>query len=112
MDQLGNLENASHGKLATYIIIQIVYGLEIIMKFNRSLDKDENLDEANEILRNIAKSIAQNEKLDSHKSEIDKCFCTCYRNDYPTENIDNAWDAIKMYYKLVHNASQQIKIQK
>ena len=72
MDQLGNLENASHGKLATYIIIQIVYGLEIIMKFNRSLDKDENLDEANEILRNIAKSIAQNENLDSHKSEIDK----------------------------------------
>ena len=112
MDQLGNMENAAHGKLATHIVIQIVYGLEMIIKFNRSLDEDESLDEANRTLRNVVKSVAQNENLDNHKSEINKCFCTCYRDDYPTENFNNAWDAIEMYYKLVRNINQQIKIQK
>ena len=112
IDQLGNMEYAAYGRLATHIVIQIVYGLEIILKFIRPLDKDENLDETNKILRNMVKSVAENENFDSHKSEIDKCFCTCYRDDYPTEKFDNAWEAIELYYKLVHNANQQIKIQK
>lgn len=80
MDRLGSsMENPSYGKLATHIVIQIVYGLEAIIKFNQPLDKGGDLNKAQEILSNTVKSIAQNENLDKCKPEIDKCFCICYR---------------------------------
>ena len=61
MDQLGNIESA-HGKLATHIVIQIVYGLEIIVQFNQPLGVGENLDETQKLLENTVNSIALKEE--------------------------------------------------
>ena len=112
MDQLGKIANSAYGKLATHIVIQIVYGLEVIIKFNQPLDKDGNLEESQKILLNTVKLIALNENLDSCNSEIDKCFCTCYCDVYPIKTLTSAWDAIESYYKLVQNTNQEMGIQK
>lgn len=65
MDQLGSMESTAHGKLATHIVIQIVYGIEVVVKFNQTLENDENLDEVQKTLLNTVKSIAINENLDT-----------------------------------------------
>lgn len=112
MDQLGNIESAANGKLATHIVIQIIYGLEIIAQLNQPLDEGKNLDEAQKFLENIVKSIALNEDLERYKSEIEKSLCICYGDNHPTEKFDSAWDAIKIYHKLVQNLNQEPLIQK
>ena len=110
MDQLGNVQfpNVFSNKVATHVVVGVLYGADAFFVFDRKIKKDENKREVTGSMKALVKKLpgieiegAAKVKIDdSDKKEADKFECK-FHGDLHLPNNPTTFDsAVKIYHEL------------